>query len=472
MSLKKTVAIAAAAGALTAIAMPAMAFENEAHGSFVSRFILSNYDNGGVAQVSPSQYRADAKANNYIEQRARLQYIAKASDDLKLVTHFELDTKFGGDKTGKYGVSSDAGVYDGDGINLETKHVYLDFNLGKSVNMKTGLLPMKDSIKGVFLDADVTGLVSTFKLDPVTLTAAYVRYKTDSSIATTAANGAQSSSYFGALTPNATEFGHNNADLFILDTKFAINKDANIGLLYALMSDYTSATPTTVNLLGLNADAKIGSATLSGFFALQTGKTYTGIVKKAQSGYAGNVAAKMPLGSGTFRTAFLYLSGDGDTSNGNNTAWLNSGYYTYGESNLWIFARTGAGGTSSDRTITGAQGPGNKGLWLYTLGYDMNLTPKLFLNSNLGFSWVAKNTVFTPGPTDAKTGARNGSNFQGTEINTEFGYKVYDNMIAKLQVAYAMLGGYYAGSAVNSAATAAKDPENPYSVRVAWSYAF
>ena len=34
--------------------------------------------------------------NNYFEQRARLQYTAKVSDDLKLVTHFELDTRFGG----------------------------------------------------------------------------------------------------------------------------------------------------------------------------------------------------------------------------------------------------------------------------------------------------------------------------------------------------------------------------------------
>ena len=35
------------------------------------------------------------KTNNYFEQRARLFYTAKASDDLKLVTGFEIDSVWG-----------------------------------------------------------------------------------------------------------------------------------------------------------------------------------------------------------------------------------------------------------------------------------------------------------------------------------------------------------------------------------------
>lgn len=458
MSIKKTVAIAAAAGALTAVAMPAMALENEFHGTFGARFLMSNYDNGGASTLVPNAYRSDNRANNYFEQRARLQYTAKANDDLKLVTQFEIDSKFGGDKTGKYAVSSDAGVLDADGINFETKHVYLDFNLGKSVNVKTGIQPIKDAFKGVFIDADAAGILVTTKLAPLTLSTGYYRTATETSLA-------------GAAAPSATSLiGQDNKDLFMVDAKFAANKDVSVGAAYYLSADYTSTRPTTIHMFGVNADAKVGPATLSGFFAAETGRTFNAAgVKKAVSGYAGNVAAKLAVGPGTLRTAGLYLSGDSDTTNGNNTAWANAGLQTYGESNLWIFARTGAGGTTTDRTIVGTGGPGNKGQWLYTLGYDAKITPKLYANANLGLSWVAKNAG---APVDAKTGRANASNFQGTEINIETGYKVYDNLTAKVQAAYAILGGYYKGAASNSIATAVKDPENPYTTRVMLSYVF
>jgi len=455
MSLKKTVAIAAAAGALAAISVPAMAFENEAHGSFTSRFILSSYDNGGATTLDPTLYKSKNKANNYIEQRARLQYIAKASDDLKLVTHFELDTKFGGDKTGKYAGTNDGGSIDADGISLETKHIYLDFNLGKNVNVKTGIMPIKDAFKGIFLDSDDTGILVTTKLAPLTVSTGYFRVATETN--TTAAGA-------------TTQIGHDNKDFFILDSKLALTKNVNLGLAYYLLAEYTNATPSTVHFFGLNADAKIGKATVSGFVAAETGYATVGTGHHAVSGYAGNIAAKLPIGPGTLRTAGLFLSGDGNANNGNNTAFANTGLATYGESNLWIFARTGAGGTSSDRTIPGTTGQGDRKRWLYTLGYDANITPKFFVNGNLGLSWVAKNAG---APREGNVAGRtNASNFQGTEVNLETGYKIYDNMTAKVQVAYAILGGYYKGAAADSTASNIKDPENPYSARIAWSYAF
>jgi hypothetical protein len=96
MSLKKTVAIAAAAGALAAISVPAMAFENEVHGAFNLKYYLSNYENGGGGAIlygpTPASVNGNTtenlRMNNYFEQRARVFYNAKASDDLKLVTAF------------------------------------------------------------------------------------------------------------------------------------------------------------------------------------------------------------------------------------------------------------------------------------------------------------------------------------------------------------------------------------------------
>jgi len=514
MNLKKTVAIAAAAGALAAISVPAMAFENEFHGIYNLKFFVSNYENGGTAQIDPVGRTSNAttpavfgldstgaivlvtpakaasvtytgqekrRSNNFFEQRARLQYIAKASDDLKLVTHFELDTKFGGDKSGKYGVSSDAGVLDADGIMLETKHVYLDFNLGKSVNVKTGVMPVKDSLKGVFLDADVAGILATSKISDATVAGGYFRFKTESSnfIAPLAATGG-----YANYNSNSSAIGHDNGDIFILDGKYAINKNLNVGASYYLLSDYSSATPTTIHTFGVNSDAKIGPVAVSGFFAAQTGYTYldatgkgagaTGLdaatfKRRAASGYAANVAAKMAVGPGTLKTAGLFLTGDSDTANGNNTSWTTSTINTYAEGGMFLLFRTGVGGTTNDRTLSGGSFSNNyRGSILYTLGYDATITPKLYANTNVGMLWVAKSAK---APTNAVSGTPNGGDMLGTEINLEAGYKVYDNLTAKIQLAYVILGGAYTNTVLD-AAGAPKTPEDPYTARIGLSYAF
>jgi len=500
MNLKKTVAIAAAAGALAAISVPAMAFENEFHGIYNLKFFVSNYENGGTATIDPTGRTVKAataatatlnqttgaviltpataastsyydnekrKANNFFEQRARLQYIAKASDDLKLVTHFELDAKFGGDKSGKYAVSSDAGVLDADGISLETKHVYLDFNLGKSVNVKTGIMPVKDSLKGVFLDADIAGILATTKLGSATVATGYYRVKTDSSLFIPAwtSQAAATTSY----NTNISELGHNNADVFILDGKYAISKDLNVGGAYYLLSDYSTGTPSTVHVFGVNADAKIGPAAVSGFVAAETGYAVSAARRASISAYAANVAAKIAIGPGTLKTAGLFLSGDGDAATGNNNAWATAGVNTYAEGGMFLLFRTGVGGTTNDRTLSGGNfgSMNNRGAILYTLGYDATITPKLYTNANVGMLWLAKTDTNLINQGTAKT---NGGDLLGTEINLETGYKVYDNLTARVQLAYVILGGAYTNTVGTAAAP--KTPEDPYTARIGLSYAF
>jgi hypothetical protein len=137
---------------------------------------------------------------------------------------------------------------------------------------------------------------------------------------------------------------------------------------------------------------------------------------------------------------------------------------TYAEGGMFLLSRTGVGGTTNDRTIIGTTGAGQKGVWLGTVGFDATITPKLYANANLGMAWAAKNLN---APVDKVKASPNASNLIGTEINLETGYKLYDNLTAKVQLAYLILGGYY-----NNASTDAKDPENLYTARAALSYAF
>jgi hypothetical protein len=52
----------------------------------------------------------------------------------------------------------------------------------------------------------------------------------------------------------------------------------------------------------------------------------------------------------------------------------------------------------------------------------------------------------------------------GTEINTEIGYKLYDNMTASVQAAYLFLGDFYKVSG--------STPDNPYTTKVMLNYTF
>lgn len=80
-------------GLAAAVATPAMALENQINGAFTSFYDLSNYSaTGNDGSTSNNQgLQKNAPTQNYFVQRVRLDYTAKANEDVKLVTKFELD---------------------------------------------------------------------------------------------------------------------------------------------------------------------------------------------------------------------------------------------------------------------------------------------------------------------------------------------------------------------------------------------
>ena len=88
MSMKKSMKFLVAALALAALSTPAFALEHEVSGRFASFFAVSNYS-------TPDDFNGrlgkDASTTNWFDQRLRLGYTAKANENVKLVTKFELD---------------------------------------------------------------------------------------------------------------------------------------------------------------------------------------------------------------------------------------------------------------------------------------------------------------------------------------------------------------------------------------------
>lgn len=469
--MKKKLVVLSAAAMVAAAAVPALAFENEFHGMYRLRGMVTNFEAAGLSgiqtNVAPAVPKSSAllaednRTFTLFEQRARLQYIAKASDDLKLVTHFEIDSTWG-DAAYSNGRGTGAGLA-ADTVNLETKNVYLDFNLPSTkVNMKVGVQGFMDAYKGIFLYDDVAGAVASSKFDALTATAAFFR--------TYDQGGA------GSL-------GKKNVDVYVLDGKFALNKDINLGASYYLAYNDSNESSTkagdnqSVHTFGLNAAAKVGVVDLDAFVLYQTGEElyrYNNAASpkiKDLSAWAAQVAAKANLGAVTLRGAFLYASGDDGEDNDDSSAYQNifasgaagnpagssvsSGTYYSAQMNLLL---RNIYNMDSDTALVSSINNGNHGLLLGALGADFKVNDKFSATLNLGTAYNAEKQV----------GEK--EDFLGTEVNLQLNYKLYPTLTATLQGAYAFLGDFYDDKVKTASGT--KDPEDPYLAGVMLNYTF
>lgn len=464
MKKSRTLAAVLALG-IAASATSALAFENEFHGMFSTRWINSNFNGTPLTQSSASNYYGgDGKYDpvgltkkqysaNIFEQRARLQYIAKANANLKLVTHFEMDYSYWGNSS--YGQApapgrNGGGAIGADTVNFETKSIYLDANPFKSVNMKLGMMPNNDAFKGVLFDADMAGLL---------LSSSYGKFSPSIGVFRFADRG-----WLGT----DKVIGHNTSDMFMLDGKYAINNDLKVGGAYYLFRDNSDFSGTQMDIkmsaMGLNAEYTRGPLTLNGFAIFETGT----VNNRYTNAFAGNLGAKVKVGPGTARSEFMYISGDNKNNPNHGTAFYGvtgqlaaeHGYY---DNEMAILGRDKNAYTTDNAIIFSSNNSDQGSIGGY-IGYDLPVTSKLTTAFNAGFAAVAKENANKP--TNTNTGKKNKSNYLGTELNAEATYQLLDGFSVSSRVAYVMLGDYYKGASTNGT------PENPYDFKLIFKYTF
>ena len=463
---------------IVAAATSAFALENEFHGLFSARYINSNFNGtnttsfsdgaryGGDEHYMPQGKPKDVFSANFIEQRARLQYIAKASADLKLVTQFELDYTYWGNSS--YGLNAapagfsaagrnGGGAIGADTVNLETKHIYLDANVAKNVNMKLGMQPYNDAFKGVLFDADMAGIAFSSGYNKFIPSIGYFRFND---------TGVQQDKVLGHLTN----------DLFLLDGKYEVSKELKVGAAYYLFRNNSFTTNSNLlndvakqdvkmSTFGLNAEYTTGPLTLNGFGVFQVGTAN----QRATTAWALNSGAKLKVGPGTARCEFLYVSGDNNIATGHSNAFYSvfnhiglaeHGYY---DNEMAILGRD-KNAYTTDNSIISTAGNDAQGQIGGYIGYDLPINAKLTTAFNAGFAAVAKENANKP--TNNKTGMKNGSNYLGTEINAEATYQLLEGLSVGTRVAYVILGDYYKDVALNGT------PVNPYDAKLIFKYVF
>lgn len=443
---KKTLAVAAAAALTATTAVPALALENEFHGMFRLFGAVTNFnatDTTVNAAYDPTGLPKDPGTATYIAQRARLMYLAKANDNLKLVTQFEIDSRWGDNS---YVVArNQGGAIGADSVNLETKSVYLDANCPVTgANFKVGIQPNGDSFKGVLFGADMAGIKASKTLGNLDVALGFFRF--NDRIASPAAVPTPAE-------PNTIP-GKQTRDMASIDTKYSLTKNVKVGGSYYFIGD-DRPNDNYVHNVGVNGEAVFGPLTVDGFFLYQFGDAAN---ERHVSAFAGNVGARTKLGPGTARTEFLYVSGDKGGSSTTNAFQSVDDEHGYYDGNMQLLFRD-AYSMTIDNAIVYTSNNNDQGVIAGFIGYDLPVTSKLSTSFNAGFAAVAKENGNTPNTANGK--------YLGTEVNASVDYKLYDNLTASLRGAYVFLGDYYDGVAAGN-----EDPRNPYMGSVILNYAF
>lgn len=431
MKLRSKLPVVAVAAALTvAGATSALAIEHQFGGAYTLLYDNSNF-NPSDPGTAPYGISNDAKTANFFEQRVRLGYTAKANDNLKLVSMFELDYAYWGNSSYTTGRNK-GGALGADTVNLETKNLYLDMNIDAiKTNVKAGMQAFDDSYKGIFAAADMAGLLFTRSYSKATASAGFFRFNDDNGL------------------------GKNTRDFAMVDAKYELDKQTKVGGSYYYVNSDNSATVAAVaedlyvHMLGLNAEKTMGNLTLDGFAAYQFGKDRaTGIERSA---FAANVGARYKIAKDTLRGEFLYVSGDKDNSSKHafytpaNFGYSESGFYN---SEMVILGRDKFAMTNDNAIVYDANNR-NQGVIFASVGYDHPFSDKLAGSVNAGFAAVEeKNTAVD-------------SKYLGTEVNAELAYKLMDNITVTARGGYVFLGDYFSSSA-----------DNPYDVKLIARYSF
>lgn len=474
---KMKVAVSALA-AVGCMSTSAMAIEHEFNGLLRVKGIFTNFDQAGGNDASLKT--KDLSAGNlgksffFTEQRARLKYTGTLANDVKLVTHFEIDSRWG--DTSQNNGRGAGGAMEADQVNLETKNVFMQFKVPYlPTTVRAGIQPVDDMYKGIFVGTDAAAVSTVTKLDKATIYATWMRGYDNKNFK--GANETVPAVNAGSTGLGATGNmpGRYSLDSFLFDAKFDINKKLKVGGSYYMVYENLVAGNgyNVLNTLGVNAAYNFGPGSVDGFLLYQMGDNPVnnfGQTGEKVSAFAANVGGKIKAGPGTARANFLYASGDNGTGKVNAFQGLNqlgegNTTSTFSAAQMTMLITNTKYAANTDRALINNITNNNMGVKGAFLGYDVDID-KAFIKGNLGMAAVAnKNQNSRP---NLKGGSN--SSYIGTEINAEVGYKISQNLTASWVGGYVVLGDYYKDTVTVNGVI--KTPDNPWKNMVVLNLAF
>lgn len=428
--MKKTTRILLAVGLILAVATPALA-ELKLNGYYrlmgYSAEVRSGTTTtqGGGANASTDE---EGDSRQMVDQRLRMMLTNTFNDNVSLVYHAEVDTPWG--ESGK-AAAGQGGQVGADGVNVETKNVYLDLKSGDT-SARLGIQGLADAYEGIVFNDDMAGVAVTHKMGDTTLMAAYSKWDED-------ANDRSS---------------WDDKDFYVLDVKQKFSDAFKGGASLYFLDDNTGDTfDDEIFILGVNGDVRFGNFGVNGFLAYQDGdhNTATGVGEYDFSAFAASAKGNMKLDNGDVGLRVIFFSkADDATDEG---AWQGfQGQYEFPNENLMQFLTDKfVCNYGKERYATADAVSNGFGLIAVTASGNHKLPDNMYLNWGAGYF-----RAVTDKPYDSPVKVVEGKDL-GYEVAARFGKKYFEKVDVSLNASYAGYGSFY-----DNTAAGAGDPDATY----------
>ncbi|MCP4116443.1 MAG: hypothetical protein GY737_13735 [Desulfobacteraceae bacterium] len=387
--MKKMMIAALVAIVGIAFTAPAFAVEHEFGGYFrVRAFTAKHFDGTDKEDViagTPS-YALNSKTGaieattpyaqndaSMIDSRTRLYYTAQINDNLKFVSKFEMDADWGDSGYGKVGA---------DGVKVEVKHTYVDFNLG-ALNAKLGTQGATLS-RGFIFDDDFSGAVLSAG------STAFVFAKAEEN----SANCGDDVQFYTLMHTVATD-------------AFSITPEVT----YVDLAD-----SSYIYFLALNADVNLGAASAWATLIYEGGEfdaTDTDVSAYLVA-FGGDFAASDVL---SIHGQAFYATGDDDGDD----------YESFGGADMpgssYYWAEIMGLGTFDDAASAGAPADDISNVAAFNLGTTFKASEKLSLSADLWYAILAEENAA-------------GDDKLGTELDLQASYQLIDGLTLDVVAAY------------------------------------
>lgn len=421
--MSKYLKTAAAALALVALAVPAMA-EQKVSGYFRTQFMADNIGSNFAGMAS-----GDKRTASQIDNRFRLMYTNNLNEYVSFVYFGEVDTAWG--QSGK-AAAGQGGTDGADGVNVETKNVYVDFKIPDSIiSTRVGIQGVGVGPHGILLGDDMAAARVNLKLTPMAdVTAIYSKWREN-----TTTMWDDVDFYAAVLSLKPSDAVKLNFDLAWLDANTLGQFGAAAGIDGVAAA--AGLTQGDVYALGVGADANLGMAKIDAYLAY-TGGTLEGPAPIADVDLSGWMAtAKGTVKVGTMGDAGLrltYYSSDDNAADNDYEGFigdLSGGVYEFAGENLSIFYADAPYNNTNGgrRALIDAAYNGN-GLLGINATSNLNFTKACYGKFGAGYFMALEEN----GATDKSL---------GFEVAARVGHKFAEKVDLSLGGAYAFVGDFY-----------------------------
>jgi hypothetical protein len=318
---------------------------------------------------------------NRTDNRTRLYYTAKFSDNFKFVNKFEFNSNWGDTNGGDLGA---------DGNTFVVKNSYADFTLGM-VNTKLGIQGAVIS-RGFIFDNDFSGVVVTADLGGVKVPFLY------------------------AAGPMDDVNGTVDNDTHILSTMPNIKISDSLSLTPHVTFANVTEDDTYVYFIGADIDMKMDAFSAWGTFIYNGGEIDNGAALPTSDISAWLVAAGAE--AGIVHGQAFYATGDDDATDNDVDAFVNlpgtTSYYWSEIMGLGVFDNSASQGAPGDQISNIAA---------FNVGVTVKPMDKLKFDFDVWYAFLAEDNAA-------------GEDQLGLEFDTKLTYALMDNLNAEFVFAY------------------------------------